>query len=96
MKGKKYDTGKPRWNLLPWVQVAEVVQVITYGAAKYADENWKKVVSAPGGKARYTAACIRHLYAWMRGEWLDKESKLPHLAHAVCCLLFCMWQDMKK
>ena len=25
------------------------------------------------------------------GEQLDPESKLPHLAHAVCCLLFILW-----
>ena len=38
-------------------------------------------------------ACHRHLQAWWSGERLDKESGLPHLAHAVCCLLFLMWGD---
>ncbi|WP_228144548.1 dATP/dGTP diphosphohydrolase domain-containing protein [Moraxella lacunata] len=26
-------------------------------------------------------------------EMVDGESGLPHLAHAVCCLIFLMWFD---
>ena len=53
-------------------------------------DNWQQVDNA---KERYFNACHRHLQAWWSGERLDSESGLPHLAHAVCCLLFLMWGD---
>lgn len=34
------------------------------------------------------AAAMRHLAAWRDGEQLDEESGLPHLAHALCCIVF--------
>ena len=36
---------------------------------------------------------MRHLIAWRKGELIDPESKLPHLAHAGCNLIFLNWQD---
>jgi len=88
--GRKFDQEKPRWDLLPWEQVEEVVKVLTHGAKKYDDDNWQKV---PDSKRRYFAALHRHLNAWHKGEKLDKDSNLPHLASVVCCALFLMWHD---
>jgi hypothetical protein len=90
LEGKKLDGGKTRWDLLPWAQVESVARVLTYGAQKYSDNNWQSVV---GLRGRYLAAAVRHVVAWVRGEYLDRESSEPHLAHAVCCLLFLMWAD---
>jgi hypothetical protein len=84
------DTGKARWDLLPWRSVGEVVRVLTHGAVKYAPDNWQKV---PEPRNRYFAAAVRHLTTWWDGEKVDPESGLSHLAHAVCCLLFLMWFD---
>lgn len=84
-EGVKYDKDKPRWGLLPWDGLAPVVDVLTYGAKKYAPDNWRKV---PGWEWRYWDAAHRHLAAYGRGEKTDPETGLPHLAHAVCCLLF--------
>ena len=81
----KHDTEKARWDLLPLDAVAPVVDVLTFGAKKYAPDNWKTV---PEWDRRYYAAAMRHLVAWSQGEWLDPESGLPHLAHANCCILF--------
>ena len=86
--GTKYDTGKDRWDLLPWAEVRDIVRVLTHGAQKYADDNWKAV---PDAWDRYFAAAHRHLIAHRLGERLDPESGLPHLAHAACCLLFLAW-----
>ena len=33
-------------------------------------------------------ACLRHINLHRRGEEVDPESGLPHLAHAVACLMF--------
>jgi hypothetical protein len=89
-EGQKHDEGKPRWDLLPYGPLADVVAVLTHGAKKYADDNWQKV---PGAKRRYFRAGMGHLIAWWSGEKHDTESGLPHLAHAVCCLLFLLWYD---
>lgn len=82
--GRKDDTDKLRWDLLP-ESLEDVVKVLTFGAKKYSPDGWKQV---PEAQPRYFAATMRHLWAWRRGEDLDPESGLPHLAHAACCVLF--------
>ena len=90
MEGVKFDGEKLRWSLLPLTSVQEVVQVLEYGARKYAPDNWMKV---PDAQDRYWDAAIRHMMAWKMGEKKDAESGKSHLAHAVCCLLYIMWFD---
>lgn len=84
-EGSKDDTGKPRCDLLPPLALLATAEVLAYGAKKYAPENWRRV---NGWRWRYTAACLRHLFAHMRGEKIDPESHFSHLAHASCCVLF--------
>ncbi len=84
-KELKLDSGKLRYDLLPFEQLEEIVKVLTYGANKYAPNNWK-LVQEPID--RYKAATLRHLSAYMQGEELDQESGLPHLAHAGTNILF--------
>ena len=91
--GNKFDQGKPRWSLLPFSSVEQVVNVLTFGAAKYAPDNWKYVGDA---KERYSDAALRHITAWLQGEKKDKETGESHLAHAICCLLFLIWFDDKE
>jgi hypothetical protein len=81
---KKLDAGKPRMDLLPPEAIVEVSKVLTYGASKYADHNWRKATNW----GRYTAATLRHVFAWMTGEDNDPETGMSHLAHATCCLMF--------
>ena len=88
MEGKKFDSGKLDYTLMPWKALDWVVKVLEFGAVKYGVDNWKLV---PNARRRYTAAAYRHLNAIVEGEWLDKESGLPHAAHATCCLLFILW-----
>lgn len=84
-EGKKYDGGKPRMDLLPPNAIIEVAKVLAFGAEKYAPENWRKLEDLQN---RYTGASLRHVFAHMDKERLDKETHLSHLAHAICCLLF--------
>ena len=85
VSGVKYDKDKPQWSLLPFKALTEVVEVLTYGAKKYAPDNWKKV---PDAKQRYIDASFRHFTAYIGGEKLDSETGKSHLAHALCCMLF--------
>lgn len=87
--GRKFDGDKLRWDLLPFREVEQVVEILTIGAKKYDDNNWQNVKPF----TRYVAAAWRHFIAWCKGEKLDPESGKNHLAHAICCLLFLLWND---
>ncbi len=84
-KGMKFDSDKPRMDLLPPRAIVDVAHVLTFGAKKYAPGNWKRVENA---EERYMAAALRHLMEHLAGERTDPESGLSHLSHATTCLLF--------
>jgi hypothetical protein len=92
-KGKKFDTGKLRWDLLPLDCVEEVVKILTFGAEKYDANNWQLVED---GENRYYAALMRHLTASRLGEKTDSESGLSHLSHAMCNIVFLLWLEKHK
>jgi len=93
--GKKYDQGKPMYNLLPADALEEVVKVLTVGAIRYNEpidqENWR-LVDNP--QTRYFAAAQRHLWADKRGEDIDAGTEehpgtdCYHLACAISSLMF--------
>ena len=89
--GVKYDNGKPQWSLLPFRALTQVVEVLTYGAKKYAPDNWKKV---PDARRRYIDAGFRHFTAYTTGETNDPETGKHHLAHAICCMLYLVAFDL--
>ena len=85
--GAKLDAGKQRPALVLGEfanALQTVVEVGTYGAAKYSPSGW---LSVPDGEARYLDAAMRHLLAMFGGEALDQESGIEHLAHATWNLL---------
>lgn len=94
--GMKFDGGKPRMSLLfdgcPNALEA-VASVLTFGAEKYAAHSWQTV---PEGEERYKSALLRHLTAVGKGEELDSESNLHHLAHAACNALFILELELRK
>ena len=92
MEGVKYDKDKPRWDLVPWVEFGAVVEVLTYGAKKYGERNWEKGIS----RGRLIAAAFRHIVSYTGGKMYDEETALPHLAHAICCLLFALTLDDRE
>jgi hypothetical protein len=89
--GRKFDGGKLEYGLLPPLALEETVKVLTFGAQKYERDNWKKV---PDSKRRYFDAMERHIWAYKRGEQMDPESGIHHLAHAMCCLMFLYEHDI--
>lgn len=83
MSGIKHDGEKPRVDLVPAGAVLAIADVFTFGAKKYAPNNWR------GGFdwSRLIGALERHIAAFKEGEDLDPESGLPHMAHAGCCVM---------
>lgn len=85
-KGVKLE----RFDLLPWAALEQVARVYGYGATKYEPDNWRK-----GYSWRLNlGALVRHISRFACGEWLDIESGLPHLAHAIWhCLTLITFHD---
>lgn len=96
--GMKFDgVDKLRWDLLP-IEFEEVIKVLTKGAKKYADNNWKYIDSAYN---RYYAAARRHMEEFRKAiqngqSRIDEEMGTHVLANAICCLIFLMYMDMNN
>lgn len=94
---RKDDSGKLDWTLLMQSvpHCLERVVAVQHWAVHvkenpYPADNWKLVE-----RKRYVAALFRHLMADMKGDKTDPETGQPHLAHAICCLLFMMHKDLE-
>ena len=83
--GIKFDTGKNEYGLIPAFSLDEIAKCLTYGAKKYAPDNWRVVDDSP---RRYFDAAQRHMWAIARGEQIDPESGIHHCAHAIVSLMF--------
>jgi len=92
MTGKKNDTGKIRWELLSVDAMEEISKVLTFGAEKYEDNNWRKGFDW----SRLIGAAYRHLSAWHNGQDTDPETGLSHLAHLGCCVMFLLEHEKQK
>lgn len=80
----KDTKGKTRLELVLPSTIEWLGRIRTYGVQKYKDpDNWKKVP-----KDQYVGAAMRHFEKYRKGEYLDDESGMPHLAHAMCNLMF--------
>lgn len=73
----------------------QVAGVFAYGAKKYARENWKTFAWDDSARDEYFGAICRHVLADARGERIDPESGLPHLAHAACGCLIWRWHERR-
>jgi hypothetical protein len=100
--GKKYDSGKDPWHLLPWDAVRGVVKILAFGAAKYGERNWERGMDW----SRLQRAATEHLTVWFHGVWdddgnwsaqpNDPETGRSHLLHAACCVLFLAAMEIRR
>lgn len=71
-------------HLFPMTATIYGTLALLDGALKYGRANWR----AAGVRASiYYDACLRHISRWFEGEDEDSDSGLPHLAHALACLV---------
>lgn len=83
-EGRKDDTGKLPYHLLPPELLESVAHVLEFGAKKYEPRNWEKGMRW----SRVFGALMRHMWAWWRGQGVDPETGYSHLWHAGCCIAF--------
>lgn len=91
--GKKNDEGKLRFDLVLPEFEEDVAAVLTSGAEKYGANSWQKL---DDGINRYYAALRRHISAWRKGEKVDTETNINHLAHAACNIMFLMYLEKEN
>lgn len=90
---------KLRWDLLPMELIEWAVKVYTFGAKKYKPRTWQLIGKTEDGTnefQRYKAALLRHLVAHEKGEFLDPESNLPHLAHVLWNAISILYFGLKE
>lgn len=83
-RGIRYDVNKVRYDLLPPIAINELSRVLTFGAKKYAPNNWQKGMNW----SRVIGSLKRHLAAIEKGEDFDPETGLLHSAHVMCNAAF--------
>ena len=88
----KHDSGKPKLSLIDPLFIWELGEVLTFGADKYAKDNWK-LCEDP---SRYKDALLRHTMAYLAGELTDPESGLPHTAAIAFNTMALRWFDRNQ
>lgn len=87
--GYKHDGGKPCLDLVPPEIIIAVGTVMTHGAEKYGEGNYRKVEPK-----RYRSALMRHICKWLKNpHGIDEDSGLPHLWHIACNVAFLLELD---
>ena len=80
----RYNKGKLAWGLVYWKALSFMVEVLMFGANKYAPNNWKKGMN----KMKLLESMQRHINALFDGETHDEDSKLHHIGHVMCNCMF--------
>ena len=80
----KADVFKSRLDLISGQAVEGLGHVLGHGARKYGANNWRLGLDW----SRTVAALLRHTFAFIRGEDIDPDSKLPHVDHIMCNAMF--------
>lgn len=75
---------KPPLSVIPAPALYVAAMALLDGACKYRRHNWR--VAGVRASIYYDAA-LRHLTRWWEGEDTDPESGIPHLGHAMACLI---------
>ena len=89
-KGRRYNKGKTRYELMSSIALKEIAKVYTNGAEKYTDYDSDGNITYDGSnnwrKGLLWMDCIastkRHIEKFIEGEDMDNETNTLHLANA--------------
>lgn len=91
-KALRYNEGKLQWSLVDFKSLEPMVQVLEFGAKKYAPNNWKKGLETQ----KIMESLLRHAFAFMSGEDNDPENGISHVGHMQCNLMFLQYMLREK
>jgi hypothetical protein len=83
-KAMRHNDGKLKYSMLDLTCLGPAVEVLMFGAKKYARDNWKRGLPI----SEVLDSLLRHVAAIQRGEFIDPESGLSHIGHIQCNALF--------
>lgn len=89
----KSDENKVPLQLVDPYFIEEVAKVLKFGADKYEPNSWKKIDNPI---YRTQGSVMRHFNEYLKGNTIDPESSLPHLAHCASQLMILMWHERNK
>ena len=95
-KALRYNKQKRKWSLVHFKSLEPMIQVLEFGAEKYAPDNWKK----PMDRKELLECLQRHVAALMDAvtdqDKLDPESLIDHIGHVQCNAMFYAYHHLVK
>lgn len=88
----RFTEGKLRFDLLPIEALIELTRVYSMGAIKYEDNNWRKGMKW----SQVYRPIFSHLFKWLSGQTIDKETGCHHLAMVAWNALTLLTYDLHK
>lgn len=82
-EGRKDDSGKARYDLIPAEALDALARLYGQGAAHYGDRNWENGLRY----GRVFAALMRHAWAWWRGQRNCPIDGQHHMSSVAWCAL---------
>lgn len=86
-KGLRYNQGKRKWSLVHFQSLEPMIEVLEFGATKYAPKNWMKGLN----REEVLESTQRHLAKLLDGEENDEETSINHAAHIMCNCMFYLY-----
>jgi len=90
--GSRNNSDKLQWSLIDFPSLEPAVRVMEFGAKKYGKYNWKKGLKT----TEICESMLRHIFAYLDGEDIDKESGLPIEGHILCNAMFLAYMMKHK
>ena len=86
-KAKRYNAGKPRFDLIPLQALVNAAKVFEFGEGKYGRNNWTRGMEW----SKMIASLVRHIAAFQAGEDMDMESGHSHVGAILCNAIMLSW-----
>lgn len=88
----RFNTDKPKWSLVDFKSLEDMVKVLEFGEEKYDSFNWMKGLTTRS----ICESMLRHIFAYLNGENEDLESGISHIGHIQCNAMFLSYMMKNK